>query len=40
MAGVRDVRPEPGLGFVDGHVDFYDGTTSDTPGAQPAVTCG
>jgi arginase len=30
MAGVREVRPAPGLAFVDGHLDFYDGTTSDT----------
>jgi arginase len=30
MAGVRAVIAAPGLAFVDGHVDFYDGTTSDT----------
>jgi arginase len=30
MAGVRDVIAAPGLAFVDGHLDFYDGSTSDT----------
>jgi arginase len=30
MAGVRDVVGSVGLAFVDGHLDFYDGATSDT----------
>jgi arginase len=30
MAGVRRAVPQPGLAFVDGHLDFYDGRTSDT----------